>query len=59
MSLNLKEKASVAESSIIMYYKQCVIEWEKKNHILEQEVELLKRLNMSYYSDNNAKEALI
>lgn len=47
--LNLKEKASVAESSLIIYYKEVLMEVSEKNKVLESEVEILKELNMSYY----------
>ncbi|CDW84153.1 UNKNOWN [Stylonychia lemnae] len=56
VQLNLKEKAQVVESEIVVYYKQTLIELEQKNKVLESEVKLLKQLNLDYYKEANEQE---
>lgn len=53
VQLNLKEKANVVESDLVVYYKQTLIELEQKNKVLESEVKLLKQLNLDYYMEAN------
>ncbi len=56
MSLNLKEKSTLAENALIQYYKQTVIELEEKNKVLEMEIELLKDLNTKYHKESSIKD---
>lgn len=53
MQLSTKEKANLAESQVIKYYKDCVCELEEKNRVLESEIFILKDLNMQYSSDSS------
>ena len=53
VALNLKEKASVSESSIVTYYKQSLIELDEKNKVLEFEISLLKDLNLKYHLESS------
>eukprot|EP00347_Sterkiella_histriomuscorum_P009793 403339870 len=59
VSLNLKEKTTLGESELVIYYKQTLIELEEKNRVLESEVSLLKELNMQYYQESNEKDEKI
>ncbi len=52
VALNTKEKEQLAESNVIKYYKDCIIELEMKNKVLEQEIYLLKDLNLKYGGEN-------
>lgn len=57
--MSLKEKASVAENQIIVYYKQTIIELEEKNRVLEAEINVLKDMNIRYYQETSeAKETI-
>jgi hypothetical protein len=56
VQLNLKEKANLAENSIVTYYKQTIIELEMKNQILEQEIDFLKALKLKFYQEANEKD---
>ena len=51
VSLSQKEKSSVAESQIVTYYKQCIIDLEVKNHVLESEIGVLRDMNVRYYGE--------
>ena len=54
VALNTKEKEQLAESNVIKYYKDCIIELEMKNSVLEQEIYLIKDLNLRYGGENTA-----
>jgi hypothetical protein len=53
VALSTKEKEQLAEDNVIKYYKDCVIELEMKNNVLEQEIYLLKDLNLKYGGENS------
>jgi hypothetical protein len=53
VALSTKEKEQLAEANVIKYYKDCVIELEMKNNVLEQEIYLLKDLNLKYGGENS------
>ena len=38
VALSTKEKEQLAEANVIKFYKDCVIELETKNKVLEQEI---------------------
>ena len=39
---------------MVKYYRDCVIELEMKNNVLEQEIYLLKDLNLRYGTENTS-----
>ncbi len=52
MMLNTKEKVNLVESNTVTYYKDCIIELEMKNQVLEQEIYILKDMNVKYGTEN-------
>ena len=59
VALSTKEKEQLAEANVIKFYKDCVIELETKNKVLEQEIYLLKDLNLKYGGENTNLRAQI
>lgn len=56
VGLNLKEKATVAESSLLVFYKELLVELTEKNKVLSTSLSLLKELNQSYYEEAFVKD---
>jgi hypothetical protein len=54
VALSTKEKEQLAEAGVVKYYRDCVIELEMKNSVLEQEIYLLKDLNLRYGGENTS-----
>ena len=52
--MSTKEKEQLAEAGVVKYYRDCVIELETKNSVLEQEIYLLKDLNLRYGTENTS-----
>ena len=54
MLLNTKEKTNFVESKTIKFFKDCIIELEMKNNVLEQEIYILKDINLKYGTENTS-----
>jgi ribosomal protein L17 len=51
VSLNLRDREVFAKDQVVTYYRDCICELEDKNKVLEQQIVLLKDLNMKYSTE--------